>query len=151
MSSPCGKNQSKHECAALAAKVLVPFRTHSALLTYPSHYPAADRRPIDPPPIVQLRVIDHASRDREREGSSRGSSPGRFIPHLSPLNFLPHSECALNLVWSDLTRIVFAACHIFELISLLLSQIDCRDLCLGSLNAPRACPRSSSLLPITRC
>lgn len=115
-----------------------------------SCYTAADRRPIDPPPIVQLRVIDHASRDREREGSSRGSSPGRFtIYHLWAL---PYPECGVNLVLSDLTRIVFGSCHISESISLLLFQIECRDLCVGSLIAPRiSCPRSFSLLPITRC
>ncbi|CAL1698520.1 unnamed protein product [Somion occarium] len=49
----------------------------------------ADRRPIDPPPIVQLRVIDHAARDRDRErgGSSRDpSSP--VTPPFSSNSFL---------------------------------------------------------------
>ena len=38
----------------------------------------ADRRPIDPPPIVQLRVIDPTAR-RPQSSSSRASSPGEFI------------------------------------------------------------------------
>ncbi|PCH43257.1 hypothetical protein WOLCODRAFT_121729, partial [Wolfiporia cocos MD-104 SS10] len=38
----------------------------------------ADRRPIDPPPIVQLRVIDPAQRRAHAHGS-RDSSPGEHI------------------------------------------------------------------------
>jgi hypothetical protein len=43
----------------------------------------ADRRPIDPPPIVQLRVIDPVaapSPSRKRRNSSSGSAPGSPTP-----------------------------------------------------------------------
>ncbi|KAI0772383.1 velvet factor-domain-containing protein [Trametes elegans] len=39
----------------------------------------ADRRPIDPPPIVQLRVIDPSMR-RPQSSSSRASSPDSAAP-----------------------------------------------------------------------
>ncbi|TFK88251.1 hypothetical protein K466DRAFT_585711 [Polyporus arcularius HHB13444] len=39
----------------------------------------ADRRPIDPPPIVQLRVVDPSSR-RPQSNSSRASSPDLSAP-----------------------------------------------------------------------
>ncbi len=40
----------------------------------------ADRRPIDPPPIVQLRLIDHAARRPPGHSSpSRASSPGGYL------------------------------------------------------------------------
>ena len=49
---------------------------------------SADRRPIDPPPIVQLRVIDPAAQQsgstttpsRRRRNSSSGSAPGSPTP-----------------------------------------------------------------------
>ncbi|PPQ82292.1 hypothetical protein CVT25_008442 [Psilocybe cyanescens] len=50
----------------------------------------ADRRPIDPPPIVQLRVIDPATQgsstispSRRRRNSSTGSPPGSPTPSSS--------------------------------------------------------------------
>lgn len=51
------KNPSKPVCAASAAKV--PIYPHF-LSSFDPSYSLADRRPIDPPPIVQLRVIDPA-------------------------------------------------------------------------------------------
>ncbi|KAF6750403.1 velvet factor-domain-containing protein [Ephemerocybe angulata] len=43
----------------------------------------ADRRPIDPPPIVQLRVIDPSQGERRRRGSTNGSPPGSPTPSSS--------------------------------------------------------------------
>jgi hypothetical protein len=55
----------------------------------PFSFPVADRRPIDPPPIVQLRVIDPVAQQsgkssstpsRKRRNSSSGSAPGSPTP-----------------------------------------------------------------------
>lgn len=51
-------------------------------------FSVADRRPIDPPPIVQLRVIDPVAQQsgtastpsRKRRNSSSGSAPGSPTP-----------------------------------------------------------------------
>lgn len=64
----------------------------TAAATSACHSPprTADRRPIDPPPIVQLRVLDRSTRremslgggnnrDDPEPGGSRDSSPGAFI------------------------------------------------------------------------
>ncbi|CCM04097.1 uncharacterized protein FIBRA_06256 [Fibroporia radiculosa] len=47
----------------------------------------ADRRPIDPPPIVQLRVIDPSQR-RPQSGDSRSSSPDGAAASLASQSFL---------------------------------------------------------------
>ena len=58
----------------------LPHRTPFSQLSF-----LADRRPIDPPPIVQLRVIDNSVR-RPNSSSSRASSPGMFpSPHVHPI------------------------------------------------------------------
>jgi hypothetical protein len=79
------KNQNKLVCVAWAAKV--PPKRHLIYASL-SHAPVADRRPIDPPPIVQLRVTQPAlqsgssvpgpSKTRRDNGSESDSdSPGR--------------------------------------------------------------------------
>ena len=55
-------------------------RSFSSTRSFHAHIctPPADRRPIDPPPIVQLRVVDPSTR-RPQSSSSRASSPGECI------------------------------------------------------------------------
>jgi hypothetical protein len=36
----------------------------------------ADRRPIDPPPIVELRIRNRSDANRHGQGDGQGSSPG---------------------------------------------------------------------------
>jgi hypothetical protein len=66
----------------LAVKVSI----QSHILFAFTHLPLADRRPIDPPPIVQLRVIDPVAQQssstpsRKRRNSSSGSAPGSPTP-----------------------------------------------------------------------
>ena len=64
------------------------FQSHvSSHFTQP-FFSVADRRPIDPPPIVQLRVIDPVAQQsgtlttpsRKRRNSSSGSAPGSPTP-----------------------------------------------------------------------
>jgi hypothetical protein len=80
MSSPSASSQSRPACAAWAAKV-----SRRALLSAPAHSPSADRRPIDPPPIVQLRVVN----PNDPQTSSRPGSPGSAQSYLqNPYYFM---------------------------------------------------------------
>lgn len=47
----------------------------------PTTYPTADRRPIDPPPIVQLRVIDKARKNLPSPSPSPPPHPQPSHPH----------------------------------------------------------------------
>jgi len=63
------------------------------------YFLSADRRPIDPPPIVQLRVIDPVAQQsgssttpsRRRRNSSSGSAPGSPTPSAAS-TARPHPE-----------------------------------------------------------
>lgn len=69
----CARSPSRRACVVLAARV-----RSLCVSVAVSDVPAADRRPIDPPPIVQLRVIDPAATDRRRRdrlGDSQSGSP----------------------------------------------------------------------------
>lgn len=68
---------------------VLPYNCHHQLS---SRFSLADRRPIDPPPIVQLRVIDPSTSNapssnpnppRRRRTSSTGSAPGSPTPSAS--------------------------------------------------------------------
>ena len=85
------KSQNRPVCVALAVKVPIPaIFFHSLSLTDPFFCClVADRRPIDPPPIVQLRVIDPVVQQsgstttppsRRRQNSSSGSAPSSPTP-----------------------------------------------------------------------
>jgi hypothetical protein len=65
------KSLSKRECVAWVAKVREQ-QCHFVVLISPL---AADRRPIDPPPIVQLRVIDPLRKRRPSASGSGVASP----------------------------------------------------------------------------
>ena len=100
MISLYGKNQSRLGCVVWEAKVCNYNTMSGSLLTSLS----ADRRPIDPPPIVQLRVIDPAAQQarsstatpsRRRRDSSSASAPGSPTPSSSSTT-RPHSDEAID-------------------------------------------------------
>ena len=84
------KSRSRHECVVLAVKVhshnssRLPFATEIVR--------SADRRPIDPPPIIQLRVIDPTA-SRRPTGSSPGSAPSSPMSDSSPVSRFVSSPC----------------------------------------------------------
>ncbi|KAI6006182.1 velvet factor-domain-containing protein [Pisolithus orientalis] len=61
MNSPSDRSQSKPACAAWAVSASFFSPPSFAHPNSPCSHPA-DRRPIDPPPIIQLRVIDKRTR-----------------------------------------------------------------------------------------
>ena len=71
------------------------------LLTF--SFSLADRRPIDPPPIVQLRVIDPVAQQsgssstpsRKRRNSSSGSAPGSPTPSAAS-TARPHPDDSID-------------------------------------------------------
>jgi hypothetical protein len=75
MSSQFDKSQSKLECVVLAVKVHFPRLSlkHYWSTDVLSLVCLADRRPIDPPPIIQLRVLDPTASSPTRRPT--GSSP----------------------------------------------------------------------------
>ena len=72
----------------LAVKVFFSSIFYSLLTLLTFFFGVADRRPIDPPPIVQLRVIDPVAQQsgtattpsHKRRNSSSGSAPGSPTP-----------------------------------------------------------------------
>lgn len=84
----------------------VKFISH-VLLIAPLSQSSADRRPIDPPPIVQLRVVDHATQGSPPSRSSPSSSQS-FLQN--PYYFMfaslasPDSDEELHLLKDGKTR-----------------------------------------------
>ena len=94
------RNPSRPGCVVSAAKVgLSPLHRLKFLM---ANGPIADRRPIDPPPIVQLRVIDpsapsqaananNATPSQRRRNSSATTPPGSPSPSASSRH-LPEAQ-----------------------------------------------------------
>jgi len=87
--TPAIKLELTHYVPAIGAVLEVKVRSpDSSRLQTTYVNPPADRRPIDPPPIVQLRVFDTYPTDPSNGASSSTSNQFHHQPPQQALNFL---------------------------------------------------------------